>query len=69
MQTASERYERMLYELNALIDAGEGDGEAADDLRERMAVLWRVLTVDQGRRMQRLAARIEALRAGRRKND
>jgi hypothetical protein len=40
MQTASERYERMLHELNALIDAGEGDGEAADDLRERMAVLW-----------------------------
>jgi hypothetical protein len=65
MDTAFERYEQMLYELHGLIDSGHGDGDAAIDLRQRMHVLWPVLTIDQVRRMERLGARLKSLRAAR----
>jgi hypothetical protein len=49
-------YARSLKELHALIRQGEGDSEQADEIRDAMDGLWRLLTPEETDLARRLSA-------------
>ena len=45
--TAFDEYRQLLAQLREMIAAGQGDSDAADELRDQMDVPWTQLTAEQ----------------------